>query len=62
MEQIQNRKPDDDEELNDFAKLEEHKLTAEQQDFFNYQSFMPNSTMYNLFDMVRFEKNETDID
>ena len=62
MEQIQNRKPDDDEELNDFAKLEEHKLTAEQQDFFNYQSFMPNSTMYNLFDMVRFEKNETDIE
>ena len=62
MEQIQNHDPDGDEELNDFAKLEEHKLTPEQLDFFNYQSYMPNSTMYNLFDMIRFEKKEIDVE
>ena len=62
MEQIQNRDPDGDEEANDWAKLEEHKLTPEQLDFFNYQSYMPNSTMYNLFDMIRFEKKEIDVD
>ena len=62
MDQIQNHDPDDDEELNDFAKFEEHKLTPEQHDFFNYQSYMPNSTMYNLFDMIRFEKKEIDVE
>ena len=62
MEQIQNRDPDGDEELNDLAKLEEHKLTPEQLDFFNYQSYMPNSTMYNLFDMIHFEKKEIDVE
>jgi hypothetical protein len=62
MEQIQNRDPDGDDELNDLAKLEEHKLTPEQLDFFNYQSYMPNSTMYNLFDMIRFEKKEIDVE
>ena len=62
MEQIENHDPDGDDELNDLAKLEEHKLTAEQLDFFNYQSYMPNSTMYNLFDMIRFEKNEIDVE
>ena len=62
MEQIQNRDPNGDEEANDWAKLEEHKLTPEQLDFFNYQSYMPNSTMYNLFDMIRFEKEEIDVD
>ena len=60
MEQIQNYNPDGDDELNDIAKLEEHKLTPEQLDFFNYQSYMPNSTMYNLFDMIRFDKKEID--
>ena len=62
MEQIQNRDPNGDDELNELAKLEEHKLTPEQLDFFNYQSFMPNSTMYNLFDMIRFEKKEIDVE
>ena len=62
MEQIQNHDPDGDEELNDFAKYEEHKLTPEQHDFFNYQSYMPNSTLYNLFDMIRFEKEEIDVE
>ena len=62
IEQIENRNPDGDVALNEFAKLEEHKLTPEQLDFFNYQSYMPNSTMYNLFDMVRFEKKEIDVE
>ena len=62
MEQIQNRDPNGDEELNNLAKFEDHKLTPEQLDFFNYQSYMPNSTMYNLFDMIRFEKNEIDVE
>ena len=62
MEQIQNRDPDTDEKLNEWAKHEEHKLTPEQLDFFNYQSYMPNSTMYNLFDMIRFEKKEIDVE
>ena len=62
MEQIQNRDPDGDYELNEWAKMEEHKLTPEQQDFFNYQSYMPNSTMYNLFDLIRFEKKEIDVE
>ena len=60
MQQIQNRDPSGDEELNDYAKREEHKLTPEQLDFFNYQSYMPGSTMYNLFDMFRFDKNDID--
>ena len=62
MEQIQNHDPAGDEMLNDLAKFEEHKLTPEQLDFFNYQSYMPNSTMYNLFDMIRFEKEEIDVE
>ena len=62
MEQIQNRDPDGDVKLNDMAKFEEHKLTLEQLDFFNYQSYMPNSTMYNLFDMICFEKKEIDVE
>ena len=62
LEQIQNYDPNGDEAANDWAKLEEHKLTPEQQDFFNYQSYMPDSTMYNLFDMIRFEKQEIDVE
>ena len=60
MEQIQNHDPSGDAQANDWAKLEEHKLTPEQLDFFNYQSYTPNSTLYNLFDMIRFEKKEID--
>ena len=60
IEQIQNRDPNGDARANDWAKFEEHKLTPEQLDFFNYQSYAPNSTLYNLFDMVRFEKTEID--
>ena len=62
MEQIQNRDHDSDEALNDLAKREEHKLMPEQLDLFNYQSYMPNSTMYNLFKMIRFDKNGVDLE
>ena len=44
------------------AKLEPHKLTAEQLYMFDYQLYTPNSTMYNLFKLLRVEKEEIDID
>ena len=62
MEKIQNRDPNGDAESNEWAKFEEHKLTPEQLDFYNYQSYIPNSTMYNLFKMIRFDKNGVDLD
>ena len=61
LEQIQNRDPGGDEELNELAKFEEHKLTPEQLDIFSYQNYMPNSTMYSLFKLLRFDKNEVDL-
>ena len=61
LEQIQNHDPSGDDELNELAKYEEHKLTPEQLDMFNYQSYMPDSTMCSLFKLLRFDKNEVDI-
>ena len=61
LEQIQNHDPSGDEELNELAKFEEHKLTPEQLDIFSYQNYMPNSTMYSLFKLLRFDKNEVDL-
>ena len=61
-EHIENRDPDGDEALNELAKQEEHKLTPEQLDYFNYQSYIPNSTMYNLFKMIRFDKDVVDLE
>ena len=61
LKKIQNRAPDGDEEANESAKLEEHKLTPEQLDMFHYQSYMPNSTMYSLFKLLRFEKAGMDL-
>ena len=58
---IKNRDPNGVDALNDSAKLEEHELTPEQVDMFNYQSYTPNTTMYNLFKMVSFDKNEIDL-
>ncbi|MBQ1233756.1 MAG: non-ribosomal peptide synthetase, partial [Clostridia bacterium] len=43
-EQIKNRDPDSDEALNETAKLQPHKLTAEQLYMFDYQLYTPNST------------------
>lgn len=61
MEQVQNRASGSDEALNEAAKLEEHKLTTEQLYMFAYQNYTPDSTMYNVFAMLRFEKDEVDL-
>jgi hypothetical protein len=60
-EQIQNRDPCSDDAQNEIAKLEPHKLTAEQLYMFDYQLYTPNSTMYNLFKMLRIKKEEVDL-
>ena len=56
MEQTRNSDPKADDALNEAAKSEAHKLTAEQRYMFDYQNYTPNSTMYNLFTMLRFDK------
>ena len=61
-EQLQNRDPDSDDALNEKAKQEQYKLTAEQLYMFDYQLYTPDSTMYNLFTMLRMEKEGIDPD
>jgi hypothetical protein len=61
-EQIQNRDPGSEDALNEAAKLEPHKLTTEQLYMFDYQLYTPYSTMYNLFTMLRMEKEGIDLD
>lgn len=61
-EQIQNRDPESSDAQNEMAKLEPHKLTAEQLYMFDYQLYTPDSTMYNLFNLLRIEKEEIDLD
>ena len=60
-EQIKNRDPGSDDAQNELAKLEPHKLTAEQLYMFDYQLYTPNSTMYNLFNLLRIEKEGVDL-
>ena len=60
-EQIENRDPKSNDAQNEMAKLDPHKLTAEQLYMFDYQLYTPNSTMYNLFNLLRFEKEEIDL-
>ena len=60
-EQIKNRDPGSDDAQNELAKLEPHKLTAEQLYMFDYQLYTPNSTMYNLFSLLRIEKEGVDL-
>ncbi|MBR5786960.1 MAG: AMP-binding protein [Clostridia bacterium] len=62
IEQIQNRDPGSEEALNETTKLEEHKLTTEQLYMFDYQLYTPDSTMYNLFTMLRIEKEGIELD
>ena len=62
LEQIQNRDPGSDDAQNEIAKLEPHKLTAEQLYMFDYQLYTPNSTMYNLFNLLRIENEGIDLD
>lgn len=61
IKQIQSCDPDGDEALNKAAMGEEHRLTPEQLDFFRYQSEEPDSTMYNLFELLRFDKAGIDL-
>ena len=60
-EQMKNRDPGSDDAQNELAKLEPHKLTAEQLYMFDYQLYTPNSTMYNLFNLLRIEKEGVDL-
>ena len=62
IEQIQNHDPASDDAQNEIAKLERHKLTVEQSYMFDYQLYTPDSTMYNLFNLLRLEKDGVDID
>ena len=61
IKQVQSCDPDGDEALNEAAKREEHRLMPEQLDFFRYQSEEPDSTMYNLFELLRFDKSGIDL-
>lgn len=61
-QRMQNYDPASDDAQNEAAKLEPHKLTPEQLYMFDYQLYTPNSTMYNLFSMLRIEKEAIDLD
>ena len=61
-EQIKNYDPGSDDAQNEMAKRDPHKLTAEQLYMFDYQLYTPNSTMYNLFNMLRIKKEGIDLD
>ena len=61
-EQIRNFDPGSEDALNEIAKSKPHKLTAEQLYMFDYQLYTPKSTMYNLFSMLRIEKEGVDLD
>ena len=61
VEQVQNRDPASDDAHNEAAKQEPRKLTTEQLYMFDYQLYTPNSTMYNLFTMLRIEKEGIDL-
>jgi len=44
------------EELNELAKRQPHRLTVEQNFMVDYQLYTPISTMYNLFAMIKIDK------
>lgn len=48
------------EEKNEKAKLIPHKITTEQNFMIDYQLYTPISTMYNLFAMIKIDKNMFD--
>lgn len=61
---LENRKNYDGESPDDKNKKSlklEHPLTSEQLYMVDYQLFTPKSTMYNLFSMLRFDKEAFDI-
>ena len=61
-EQIQTRDPGSEDALNEAAKLEPHKLTTEQLYMFDYQLYTPYSTMYNLFTLLRMNKEDINME
>ena len=56
---VEGENPD---EINDKALGQVHTLTAEQLYMIDYQLYTPDSTMYNLYNMVKFDKNIMDMD
>ena len=52
----------DPDEENRNAMQEEHLLTAEQLYMVDYQLYTPNSTMYNLFSMIKLDKETVDLE
>ena len=60
----ENRKNMSDESpdvVNEASMKKEHPLTTEQLYMVDYQLFTPKSTMYNLFTMLKFDKNVFDL-
>ena len=49
-------------EINDAALKQVHPLTTEQIYMIDYQLYTPNSTMYNLYNMVKFDKEIMDME
>ncbi len=49
-------------EINAAALATEHSLTTEQLYMFDYQLYTPNSTMYNLFSVMKVDKELFDLD
>ncbi len=60
-EQLQNSDGDPDEK-NAAAMEKEHPLTTEQLYMIDYQLYTPNSTMYNLFSVMKVDKDVFDMD
>lgn len=50
-----------DDELNAEAMKTPHRLTTEQLYMFDYQLYTPMSTMYNLFSMMKFDKDSFEL-
>ena len=49
-------------EINDLAMKSAHRLTTEQLYMIDYQLYTPNSTMYNLFSVMKVDKEVFDMD
>lgn len=49
-------------EINDEALTKVHPLTTEQIYMIDYQLYTPDSTMYNLYNMIKLDKNVMDMD
>ena len=49
-------------EINDAALKQVHPLTTEQIYMIDYQLYTPDSTMYNLYNMIKLDKNIMDMD